>query len=394
MRILLNNGHRNAGFWITRHLDAAGHQVIAADCRALAFGFKSRYACAFECTPDPKAPEYADGLLALIRRLRPDVLLPLGGLATICARRDEFERETAVLAADAEAYQTLLDKARVYRLCQQLGIAHPRVLGTDPETVAPQLHEPDEGSPLAVVKPRRDFGGGQGLVFVHRRQGLADLWRRLAEQYGPLIATDYIPGPVDAQYAVQLLFDRDSELIEFFVLRKLRQWPVRSGITAAAVSTHELALVGQMVPLFRQVGWRGPVEVELKRDPRTGVACVLEINPRFSGTVAFPLSAGVDLPRSMVRASLGQSSPRALQPYYKAGLYYWNPWPYTRSVVSDLCHPGRIAQGLRDLTMPLIRRPVGNPYLLSDPAALIGKTGLQVLEALRRRSNLGGEAQQ
>lgn len=385
MRILLTDGHRNIGLWITRHLGAAGHRIIAADSHMLAFGFKSRYADSFEQLPEPDAPEYANRLLALIRREQPDVMLPLGDLAAISARRDEFERETALLAADADAYQALSDKANVYSLCGQLGIPHPRVLATDPETLARKLREPDDNSPLAVIKPRRDRGAGRGVAFLHEHEGLTALWQGLTEQHGPLIATEFIPGPVDAQASVQLLFDRNSELIEFFVLRKLRQWPARSGIIVAATSTHELSLVAQMLPLFRKLRWRGPVEIEFKRDPRTGEACVLEINPRFSGTVAFPLSAGVDMPGSMLRASLGQSIHRPLQPYYAAGLHYWNPWPYTRSVLSDLYHPGRIGQGLRGLTMPFTGHPVGNPYVLSDPAALIGKVLSQVTEALRRR---------
>jgi hypothetical protein len=385
MRILLTNGHRNAGFWITRHLGAAGHQITTADCRALAFGFRSRYACAFELLPDPVAPDYADSLLAVIRRTRPDVLLPLGGLAAITARRDEFERETAVLVADASAYHALLDKASVYGLCQRFGIPHPRVLGTDPETVRGQLGQPGDGSPLAVIKPRRDHGGGRGLVFIHHERQIADRWPSLTAQYGPMVATDFVPGPVDAQNAVHLLFDRNSELIEFFVLRKLRQWPSRTGITAAATSTHELDLVEMMLPLFRYLRWRGPVEVELKRDARTGAACVLEINPRFSGTLAFPLAAGVDMPTSMLSASVGRSTPRALRPYYAAGLYYWNPWPYARSVLSDLSRAGTVGLGLRDLALPLARRPVGNPYQLNDPAALVGKLLLQIAEACSRR---------
>jgi predicted ATP-grasp superfamily ATP-dependent carboligase len=316
------------------------------------------------------------------------VLFPVGGVKDVGALQKEFERETAVLVGDPTVHQTLEDKGCVYNLCEQHGIPHPRVLAADPEELAAQLHDTDDGSPLAVIKPRRDIGAGQGLVFVnHRREleGLPDLWRRLTARYGALIATEFIPGPVDAQLAIQLMFDRDSELIEFFVLRKLRQWPPKSGITAAAISTHELGLVSQMLPLFQQVRWRGPAEVELKRDSRTGAVCVLEINPRFSGTVAFPLSAGVDLPASMVKASVGQSRPRALTPYYAAGLHYWNPWPYTRSVLTDFSRPGRLRESLRSLVMPFIRRPAGNPYAWRDPAATIGKVLLEVTDALRRR---------
>jgi hypothetical protein len=384
MRVLLTNAHRNIGFLVTRHLGGAGHEVIAADSRPLPLGFRSRHARSFELLPDPLAAGYADRLLDLIRRTRPDVLMPLGGLPAVTARRAEFERECAVLAADGAAYHALLDKASLYELCGRLGIPHPRVLGTDPETVRSRLPGRD-GLPLAVIKPRKDHGAGRGLAFIDEPRQLAALWPALEAQYGPLVGTEYVPGPVDAQRALHLLFDRDSALIDFFVLRKLRQWPRGSGITAAATSTHELGLVERMLPLFRQLRWRGLVEVELKRDARSGADCVLEINPRFSGTLPFSLAAGVDMPLAMLAASLGRSSPRTLEPYYPAGLYYWNPWPYARSVLGDLASAGGFRRGLSDLALPFIRRPVGNPYRLSDPAALVGKLLLQVAEARERR---------
>jgi nucleoside-diphosphate-sugar epimerase len=37
MRVLVTNAHRNVGFLVTRHLAAAGHEVIASDSRALPF---------------------------------------------------------------------------------------------------------------------------------------------------------------------------------------------------------------------------------------------------------------------------------------------------------------------------------------------------------------------
>lgn len=385
MRVLVTNAHRNVGFLVTRHLGAAGHEVIAADSRALPCGFRSRHARAFELLPDPASADYGDRLLELVRRARPDVLMPLGGLAAVTARRAEFERETAVLAADGAAYQAMLDKAAVYELCARFDIPHPRVLGTGLDSARARLPEPLAGRPLAAIKPRRDQGAGRGLAFIEDASRLAALWPALEAQVGPLVCTEYVPGPVDAQHAMHLLFDRDSALIEFFVLQKLRQWPRRTGITAAAASSHELALVERMLPLFRHLRWQGPVEVELKRHADSGAHCVLEINPRFSGTLPFSLAAGVDMPRSMLDASLGRSTPRALRPYYAAGLHYWNPWPYARSVLGDLASVEGFRRGVRDLALPFTRHPVGNPYRLSDPAALVGKLMLQAAEAWERR---------
>jgi NAD(P)-dependent dehydrogenase (short-subunit alcohol dehydrogenase family) len=124
MRILATNAHRNIGFLVTRHLAAAGHEVIPADSRALPLGLRSRHARAFELLPEVLSVDYADRLLDVIRRTRPDVLMPLGGLAAVTARRAEFERECPVLAADgAAAYSTRLRSTS----CARFGIAHLRV---------------------------------------------------------------------------------------------------------------------------------------------------------------------------------------------------------------------------------------------------------------------------
>jgi len=385
VRVLLTRGHRNAGLWLTRWLGAAGHEVTVADSRALAFGLTSRHAHAFEWLPEPTVPDYADRLLALVRRLRPDVLIAGSDAAAASPRREELARETAVLMPHADAYRALLDKPTAYELCARFEIGHPRVLGTDLQSVMRHLPVYRNGSPLAVIKPRRDVGGGEGVLFLTKREELEDAWQGRSEAFGPLMATEYVKGPVDAQCAVQLLFDQNSELIEFFVLQKLRQWPPGSGITVAARSVRDLSLIPPLVPLFQHLRWQGPVEVELKRDAERGDWQVLEINPRFSGTLALSLMAGVDLPASVVAASLGESRPRAIEPYYPGDLHYWNPFPWTRGVLRDLRRRDSFRQGLRELSMPLLRRPVGNPYSIADPSALIGKVGFQVTEALRRR---------
>ena len=162
-----------------------------------------------------------------------------------------------------------------------------------------------------------------------------------------------MPGPVDAQHALHLLFDRDSELIEFFVLRKLRQWPRRSGITVAATSSHELELIERVLPLFRHLRWKGPVEVELKRDERSGEDCVLEINPRFSGTLAVSARG-----RRRHAAFNAERQPRPLQPARAAAVLRRRALLLESLAVRaqrarDLCSADGFRLGLRDLALPV-----------------------------------------
>jgi len=90
------------------------------------------------------------------------------------------------------------------------------------------------------------------------------------------------------------------------------------------------------MPLFEEVRWRGPAEAELKVDERDGRAKILEINPRFSGAIHFPISCGVNLPALLCRAALGERLPRVQGAQYAAGARYVDTMRWAAAVLAEL----------------------------------------------------------
>jgi hypothetical protein len=187
---------------------------------------------------------------------------------------------------------------------------------------------------------------------------------------------------------LHLLFDVESRLIAFFVHRKLRVWPAKVGVTVCAVSTHEVELVHALLPLFERLRWQGPAEAELKIDARDGIARVLEINPRFSGSIHFPIASGVDFATTYARAALGERLESSLDPHYRAGVGYVDRGPWLAAALQALWRGkgrGETLRQLRQLRQELRAPQVPSVHSFGDPGPLLGKA-LMLLPAFAMRS--------
>ena len=56
---------------------------------------------------------------------------------------------------------------------------------------------------------------------------------------------------------------------------------------------------------MKQIGWKGYASLDVIRDPRDGVAKIMEINPRMNGTAKICFAAGVDLCKSILQDAFG-----------------------------------------------------------------------------------------
>ncbi len=381
MKALVTNCTRNSGLTALRALAGAGWTVLGADDRLFPLGLHSRFANApYELLPAEDDPFFAPALLDLLDRVRPDVLIPTRGIETACRIRPEIARRTRSLLPSPDAFEGLMDKARLLEQCAAHGIPAPRSF--EPKEAIRFLKQ-DPGTQV-VVKPRRDVGGGQGVHFVVDPDRLVEIHESVVAAHGAAVITEYIPGPTGNLRAAHLLFDSESRLIGFFVLRKLRIWPPRVGITVAADSTHETGLVERLLPLFRDLGWQGPADAELKIDDRDGEAKVIEINPRFSGAIHFPIACGVNMPLLYCRAAMGERLEEARRPTYPSGMRYLDLGRWFAGVAAELREPhSSLSATLGNAWREHHGRRVGSVLEFTDPSPVLAK--LLMMLPLHRR---------
>jgi predicted ATP-grasp superfamily ATP-dependent carboligase len=376
-RVLVTSAMGDAGLAAVRSLARSGFEVHSADISPMPFGKKSRYVSAHHVLADSPPGAHGQALLDLVKTIHPDVLLPIGsrGVAASLEHYEALRNETALSLPDRDAVATANNKSAAIERCESLGIPSARVYSN---AEAEEVLSSGGGNTAIVVKPQTNVGAARGVTYVDSVEKLRANADACAKRYGAPLIQEYVPGDVNDMRTVVVLFSHESELIAAFTTAKRRQWPATGGLTVVSHSTDDPALVDRVLPFFRSTRWRGPAEVELKRDPRTGVEKVIEINPRFPAYLRFAAFCGLDLPTLAARlAMLAPEEPRPY-PSYSIGRMYMNPGLLLKSA---LWHARR--RSPRELRKVVAEFGTGFPLvleMLGDPYPFVGRA----LEDLRR----------
>jgi len=112
--------------------------------------------------------------------------------------------------------------------------------------------------------------------------------------------------------------DQDGDCVAYFGHERIRQYPVSGGPSTDRKSIFAPHLVDLSIKLLTALSWRGVAMVEWKEDPTDGTPKLMEINPRFWGSLELAVRSGVDFPYLYTQAVLGQAS--KTPPSYEEGV--------------------------------------------------------------------------
>ena len=272
-----------------------------------------------------EAPTAGDDLVDTLQDLisgldRPPVLFPCRdpSVLTVSAHRDLL-RPACVLLPEHAVLESLSDKTRFADHARRAGLRVPGTWVVDDDA---SLADAAEAVVYpAVLKPSfrddrwQDSGRAKGYVVddpaaLRRAHGGA---RGGADRF---VVQEWIPGPRTAQFTCNALFGSDGAVRGTFVSRKVRQWPLDTGVGSMGVGVVDAEIEELTVRLFASVGFVGLAYLELKRDPRGGPPVVIEPNVgRPTGRSALADRSGVELLYGMYSEAIGEPLPAlAAQP--------------------------------------------------------------------------------
>lgn len=243
--------------------------------------------------PRGDAPDFVEALLALCLGANVDVLVPTVDteLLPVARAAHRFEAHGIhVLCPPAPTLEVCLDKAVLIDALR----AHVRV----PQTaVLAGGHLPRELRGRVVTKPRSG-SGGRGVAIHDSVDSIApDVPRD-----GSHIIQEFLPG---SEYSIDVLADRFGNVVASVPRERIR---VDSGIAVAARTLHDPELKRFGADVARAIGLRTVANVQVRRD-RHRVASLLEVNPRFPGTMSLTVASGVNMPKLALTEVLGGAIP-------------------------------------------------------------------------------------
>lgn len=348
---------------ICRSLGRQGVRVTCAEETPFNLAFFSRYCQAHTTYPSPlRSPDkFIEHLLDYLTRYPQDCVIPVKeeSLDAILAHRDEFEHLTYLPFPSMPIFQLCRDKHRTMELAAQVGVPHPKTLLPTSLRQVKELASTFQ-APL-VIKPRMSCSG-LGIYYIQDIADLYETYCKVHEQYPfPMIQEEI---PSGEKFDVACLFDDNSRPLATFAQKELRWFPLRDGASTVQESVWRPDLVEMTVELLQKAGWSGIAEAEFMIDPRDGTPKLLEVNPRFWGSVQLAIQSGVDFPYMLYEWSCG----RPVQPVhnYKVGQRCRQLLPY--DLMHFLANPNRFKMqpSFFDLSYG------HNMFSASDPGPLVG----------------------
>jgi len=371
--VVVPAGHGGSSLACLRSLGRQGVRTIGVAATADAPAFASKYCDETGLVPPASADlrAYGDALLDLAAR--PDVVTfaPLyePDSYVLSKRRAEFAEHVATPWPSFETVQLAQDRLALVERAREVGVATPDTALVD---------EWDDWDRPTVVKPRYSIVVSDGRasypdVHVFGPGERPDVDALVAEMGHVPIAQSFVPGEFECGFFG--LYDR-GEPVATFQHRRVRSYTYSGGASVFRKSMADPALQRAGTDLLAALDWHGPAMVEMKRDPRNGRYTLVEVNPRFWGSLPLAVHAGVDFPHLYYRLATGGVDRPVFEYDVDVGCHVLRgEASYLHSVARyDLDHverPGLLA-ATADVLGSLVRHRRFDYLSLDDPGPFLG----------------------
>ncbi|MGD0534045.1 MAG: ATP-grasp domain-containing protein [Methanoregula sp.] len=358
-----------------RSLGKKGIPVYTADSINRALGSFSKYSKRFYTCPQPATDLsiFISVLQSTLKKNRCEVLIPVHSADTyvIAKYKSRFEPFAKVPLHDYTILANVNNKGYLMKVADELGFPIPRTYFVESfnelKTVSETITYP------AVIK-LRESSSSIGLSYVHSKDELISKFKATTERFRlsssnyPIIQ-EYIVGD---GYGVSLLFNKgDPRAI--FTHKRIREYPITGGPSSFRVSVKQPEMEKIAVDLLKHFNWHGVAMVEFKLTPERKPV-IMEVNPRFWGSLNQAILAGVDFPYMLYTMAVEGDVKPVFN--YKLGIESRNAFIDTVALLKTMRKTGNV-----HLLKNLMRVPRNDDILsLDDPLPAISFLGRGIRE--------------
>ncbi|NWF86646.1 ATP-grasp domain-containing protein [Candidatus Bathyarchaeota archaeon] len=251
--------------------------------------------------------EFAKTVEKIVKKVKFSVLFPIfeWSLMPISKIRDRLSPYVRLPIASHESIQKCYDKLSTLKLATENDVPTPETFfvhnTAELKRVSKEINYP------AVVKPRWSMIWRSDRAF-YRRCGFVNSPAELIATYNSIhkffpfpFIQEYIPG---VNYSVGALYNEGNPRA-FCCIKVHRAWPPTGGNSCFRESAPlSVDIKRYSEKLLKALNWHGIAEVEFRMDLRSGEPKLMEINPRFWGSLSVAIKAGVDFPYLLYRMAL------------------------------------------------------------------------------------------
>jgi len=305
--VFITDGHWRKSLAAVRALGRKGIKVTVGESTCLATAAFSRHCHRSVVYPSPhyRPSEFIDFLLKALSRISYQMLLPMEDetLHLISRYHAEFSRLTYLPIVSFEKLSFAQRKDKILQMAEKHGIPIPKTWYIDDIS---QINKLKNSLPYPIVIKPKKSSGAVGICYSKQPGDLMEQYLSVHQRFPYPLIQELIPqeGP---GYGASFLLDERGRVKASFVHKRLREYPVTGGASTLRESVRRDDIRDMAQVLLNALNWFGVGMVEFKVDPRDNIPKLMEVNPRFWGSLSLAVQAGVNFPYLLYRMSRGES---------------------------------------------------------------------------------------
>ncbi|MGM0767439.1 MAG: ATP-grasp domain-containing protein [Pseudomonadota bacterium] len=313
-RILVLDGNQRASLAAVRSLGSKGLRIAVGESSPTSLAGLSRYCSESIQYADPYSSprQFFDDILEHINQLGITFLLPVTEATTyvLLAYRAELPEHLVLPLPHTDAIEQLANKNKLFASAQELGVPIPDTVVCQNVSDGLAALKNVRQYPI-VLKPfksrilREDSIVPTQVVIAHNAEEAESALRRHAFFEFPYMLQSFVEGTGQGIFA---LFDHGNPVC-YFAHRRLREKPPGGGVSVLSESAPvNEKLKASATRLLHNVRWHGVAMVEF-RVSADGTGYLMEVNPRFWGSLQLAIDSGIDFPWLLYLVSTGAELP-------------------------------------------------------------------------------------
>ncbi|MEN6292754.1 MAG: ATP-grasp domain-containing protein [Methanobacterium sp.] len=296
--VFVTDAQMRSSLAVIRSLGKKGLKVTAGEETRFTTGFFSKYCNNRIVYPNPKknGSEFVDYLIGELQKKEYEVLFPIADacLKPIMDNEKKISKYTSIALPSKDILSKGYDKGMTLKIAIDNDIPCPKTYFFD---TIEDLYNASEYLEFPLVIKPRISSGSRGLYVCNSLDELVLKFKENKQKYGKSLIQEYIPQR--GELGVYTLFNFDSEPRALTVQRRIRSYPASGGpSTLRETVNNETSkkAIDIAFRLLKAMGWVGVAMVEFRIDSRDGVPKIMEVNPRFWGSLQLSILSGVDFP--------------------------------------------------------------------------------------------------
>lgn len=298
--VFVTDAQARTSLAVIRSLGKKGLSVTGGEETRFATGVFSKYCSRTIVYPSPKdrKQDFINYIVDFFERNQYEVIFPVAdfSIQPIIDAEHILSKYVKIALPPRDILYLGYDKGKTFDIAMKIGTPCPDTFCICSINDLFNLENDTRINYPVVLKPCIS-SGRRGVQICNNFHEMTEAYKQLSQRYGNMLVQEFIPN--GGEFGIYVLMNNDSEPRAYTAQRRIRSYPYYGGpSTLRETFQDERSERAKEIAfsLLKAMKWRGVAMVEFRTDPRDNTPKLMEVNPRFWGSLQLSILSGVDFP--------------------------------------------------------------------------------------------------